>query len=91
MFDLAENGDIAERVNELIEGFNVEVVRLLSAQLLEALAACHRARVIHRDLKPENVLLGARNYVKLKNFEMAMLRESPQLSESPPSSRRTAI
>jgi 3-phosphoinositide dependent protein kinase-1 len=74
VFDLAEHGDLAEAVSE-IGGLNTDVVQLLSAQLLEAICACHRARVIHRDLKPENVLLDARNHVKLTDFGTALLRE----------------
>jgi 3-phosphoinositide dependent protein kinase-1 len=74
VFELAEHGDLAEAVSE-IGSLNSDVVRLLSAQLLEALCACHRAGVIHRDLKPENVLLDARNHVKLTDFGTALVRE----------------
>jgi 3-phosphoinositide dependent protein kinase-1 len=77
VFELAEHGDLAEAVGE-IGSLNVDVVRLLSAQLLEAISACHIAGVIHRDLKPENVLLTARNHVRLTDFGTAMFCEDSQ-------------
>ncbi|WP_436776868.1 protein kinase domain-containing protein [Yinghuangia sp. YIM S09857] len=35
-----------------------QAVRVLAAQLVEALMAIHRADLVHRDLKPSNVILG---------------------------------
>jgi CheY-like chemotaxis protein len=53
----------------------------VAAQMLEALAAVHRARIIHRDIKPENVLLtgqpGAAEVVKLLDFGVAKLQSLP--------------
>jgi 3-phosphoinositide dependent protein kinase-1 len=72
VFELAEHGDLAEAVSE-IGSLNIDVVRLLSAQLLQAISQCHRAGVIHRDIKPENVLLDARNHVKLTDFGTALV------------------
>jgi 3-phosphoinositide dependent protein kinase-1 len=80
VFELAEHGDLAEAVGE-IGSLNVDVVRLLSAQLLEALSACHVAGVIHRDLKPENVLLNEKNHVRLTDFGTAMFCEEPHRNE----------
>ncbi|KAF8821492.1 hypothetical protein IE077_000271 [Cardiosporidium cionae] len=37
-------------------GMPIPVVKLVARQIFEAIAHCHKHRVIHRDLKPENVL-----------------------------------
>ncbi|OHT11420.1 AGC family protein kinase [Tritrichomonas foetus] len=72
VFELAEHGDLAEAIND-IGSLNVEVVRLLAAQLLIAMTTCHQNNVIHRDIKPENILLNANNHVKLTDFGTALI------------------
>lgn len=72
VLEFAEHGDLAEAVND-IGSLNFDVVRLLSAQIFEAICACHRVGVIHRDLKPENVLLDSRNHAKLSDFGSALI------------------
>ncbi|OHT17449.1 AGC family protein kinase [Tritrichomonas foetus] len=72
VFEMCEHGDLAEAVNE-IGSLNTDVVRLLSAMLLNAISFCHSKNVIHRDIKPENVLLDNLNHVKLTDFGTAMI------------------
>ncbi|KAI6692732.1 hypothetical protein NL676_020442 [Syzygium grande] len=38
------------------------------AQLLCALAHCHRLSVVHRDVKPDNILFDSRDVLKLADF-----------------------
>ena len=72
VFELAEHGDLAEAITD-IGSLNVDVVRLISAQLLAAISVCHSNNVIHRDIKPENVLLDKNNQVKLTDFGTALI------------------
>lgn len=83
-------------VMELVEGQTLrdclsralpqERARAIARQMLEALAAAHRAGVLHRDLKPENVMLRADGYVKVLDFGLARwLQATPQ----PPSEGTT--
>ena len=46
----------------------------LAIELCEALAYCHRKRIIHGDLKPGNILVTPEGRVKLLDFGIAILR-----------------
>jgi TolB-like protein/tetratricopeptide (TPR) repeat protein len=43
----------------------------IARQILQALAAAHRAGIVHRDLKPENVMVRFDGYVKVLDFGLA--------------------
>ncbi|KAH0795768.1 AGC family protein kinase [Histomonas meleagridis] len=75
VLELAEHGDLAEAVGD-IGSLNTNVVKLLSAQIFEAICVCHKANVIHRDLKPENILLDSQNHVLLSDFGTALIEKS---------------
>jgi serine/threonine protein kinase/Tfp pilus assembly protein PilF len=75
-------------VMELVEGINLrESLRrglslerslVIARHVLEALGAAHRVGVLHRDLKPENVMIRPDGYVKVLDFGLAKLLQTPE-------------
>jgi serine/threonine-protein kinase HSL1 (negative regulator of Swe1 kinase) len=46
-------------------------------QILSAVGYCHSFNICHRDLKPENILLTKDDKIKIADFGMAALHQSP--------------
>ena len=80
IFDVVIDGDKVFLITEWIEGMPASNLNLplaaplalaVMAQVYEALAAAHAARVIHRDIRPGNILIGNDGRVTLMDFGSA--------------------
>ncbi|MFC8734610.1 Stk1 family PASTA domain-containing Ser/Thr kinase [Luteimicrobium sp. NPDC057192] len=83
VYDQGFDGETSYLTMEYVPGTNLrarlrdertlslgETLRLLE-EILDSLAAAHRAGLVHRDIKPENVLLTEDDHVKLADFGLA--------------------
>jgi dual specificity protein kinase YAK1 len=75
VFELLSNNLYELIKQNSFRGLSTSLVRVFTAQLLDALSVLNEAKIIHCDLKPENILL--KSYVPLHPFSL-----------SPPSVRR---
>jgi eukaryotic-like serine/threonine-protein kinase len=88
--DISEDGS-AFLVMELLEGETVHSrllregmlalsdVLAIGSQVLDVLIAAHEKGIVHRDLKPENLFITNAGQVKLLDFGIARVRQTPLL------------
>jgi serine/threonine protein kinase len=95
-----ETGEFQERhfiATEFIEGetlrqrmrrtaLNLSETIDIAIQVAGALGAAHQAGIVHRDIKPENIMLRPDGYVKVLDFGLAKLADSPSGGREPASS-----
>jgi len=64
------------------ERMNLDEILDVAIQIASALEAAHQAGIVHRDIKPENIMLRPDGYVKVLDFGLAKLTESPSREKS---------
>ena len=89
VYDIGETDGTTYIAMELVEGKTLREVmasgepvptkRLLdlAVQTADGLAKAHEAGIVHRDLKPENLMVSKDGYVKILDFGLAKLTETP--------------
>ncbi len=77
VMDLLEGETLEERRQRTGGSLDFDDVLMMADDVLDVLAAAHEKGVIHRDLKPENVFICKSGQIKLLDFGVAKLRETP--------------
>lgn len=69
VLDLCDAPDLHSRVTRRV--YSEPEAASVMAQLMQAVAHCHRLGVAHRDIKPDNILFDERNRLRLADFGSA--------------------
>jgi serine/threonine protein kinase len=67
----------------MADGLTIEKTLDVATQIANALKAAHEVGIVHRDIKPENVMVRPDGLVKVLDFGIAKLIESPSPPKSP--------
>lgn len=76
VLEYVDNGELFEHITAKGRLGEEEAIRYFR-QILSAVGYCHSFNICHRDLKPENILLTKDGEIKIADFGMAALHQSP--------------
>ena len=77
MLEYVNNGELFDYITSNDGGLEEEEALMFFRQILSAVGYCHSFNICHRDLKPENILLTKDLEIKIADFGMAALHQSP--------------
>lgn len=78
VFELLSNNLYELIKQNSFRGLSTSLVRVFTAQLLDAMAVLAEAKIIHCDLKPENILL--KSLVQIRSLSLSLLRRAVLLT-----------
>lgn len=76
VLEYVDNGELFEQIAQR-GGLPEEEAMKYFRQMLSAVGYCHSFNICHRDLKPENILITKDKDLKIADFGMAALHQSP--------------
>lgn len=79
VFDYLKGETLAQLLDDK-KLFSTEKTVEMVANLLDALHYCHQKGVCHRDIKPENLMLGSDGHLKIIDFGIALMDNSPRVT-----------
>ena len=93
--EIGSSGNTHFIVTEFIEGetlrrhlrraqLNIERSLEIATQVASALDVAHKSGIAHRDIKPENIMVRTDGLVKILDFGLAKLTDSPQSDAATP-------
>ncbi|KAN0119561.1 Pkinase domain containing protein [Hyaloscypha variabilis] len=77
VLEYVNNGELFDYITRRAHGLEEETALMFFRQILSAVGYCHSFNICHRDLKPENILLTKDLEIKIADFGMAALHQSP--------------
>jgi len=75
------NGPDLSQILNSKKGISLMLVVSFFTQLLKALSAAHKSKIIHRDIKPENILITKKRQIKLTDFGIAKSDNNDSLTQ----------
>ncbi len=73
--ELVEGQPLSERIGA--KPMPLDEALRIAVEIADGLAAAHKVNIAHRDLKPDNVIIGPEGQVKILDFGLARIMESP--------------